>query len=183
MSLTELAKKIIIEKYSSIEYGVDATCGNGRDTLFLAELCRNDGMIYSFDIQEEALDNAEKLLNDQNLPTSVMFVSTGHENMEKVIKPKVEVVMFNLGYLPNSESKICTKPETTITAFHSACEILKSGGIITILCYPGTDEGRVETDEVGKWLNDLDNNKYNVSEHLSESPDETTPVLYVIEKG
>ena len=182
MSLTNMSKELISEKFQSIEYGVDATCGNGHDTLFLAGLCSPDGMIFSFDVQEEALNKAEKLLNENNLPTSVMFVNTGHENMEKVIKPNVDVVMFNLGFLPNSESKICTRPGTTITALNSACRKLNDHGIITIICYPGTLEGRAETKEVKDWIAGLDNNTFNISEHLSEKPNETTPVLYVVEK-
>lgn len=182
MSLTKLAQILISEKFSSIEYGVDATCGNGHDSLFLAGLCSQEGMIYSFDIQEEAIDKAEKLLNDHNMPTSVMFVNSCHQNMEKVIKPKVDVVMFNLGYLPNSQSKICTNSETTITALDSATNILKAGGLITLLCYPGTDEGSVETREVKNWLGKLNKDEFTVSEHLSEKPDDTTPVLYVIDK-
>ncbi len=183
MSLKKLAHRIISEKYSSIEYGVDATCGNGFDTLFLAGLCNPEGMIFSFDIQEEALDKAEKLLNENNLPAGVMFVKTGHENIEGVIKPKVDVVMFNLGFLPNSNSKICTEPETTISSLNSATKILNDGGIITIICYPGTEEGRVETLEVNKWLNELDKDKFSLNEYLSDNPDNTTPVLYVVEKG
>ena len=182
MSLTTLAQTLIKEKFDRINYAVDATCGNGNDTLFLANLCKKDGMVYSFDVQEEALDKAEKLINTNTRPASVMFVNTGHENMEKVIKPKVDVVMFNLGFLPNSDSYICTKPETTIPALKSAINILRESGMLTVLCYPGTEEGRMETDEVIKWLNKLDKNELEISEHLSEKPDETTPVLYVVEK-
>ena len=182
MSLTKLAQTLIKEKFDRINYAVDATCGNGHDTLFLANLCKKEGMVYSFDVQEEALDNAEKLINDYAHPASVMFVNTGHENMEKVIKPKVNVVMFNLGFLPNSDSNICTKPETTIPALESALNILREGGMLTVLCYPGTEEGRVETDEVVKWLKNLDKNEVKISKHLSEKPDETTPVLYVVGK-
>jgi len=182
MSLTQLAQKIISEQFDSIEYGVDATCGNGFDTLFLAGLCSEGGMIFSFDIQEEALDKAEKLLADNNITQSVMLVNSGHENMERLIKPKVDVVMFNLGFLPGSSSKICTKPDTTLRALNSASKTVREGGMITVLCYPGTDEGRIETEEVKGWIAGLDNNAFNVSEHLSEKPNDTTPVLHVLRK-
>ena len=182
MSLTKLAQILIREKFDGLDYAADATCGNGKDTLFLAGMCNAGGMVFSFDIQEEALDKSEKLINENTYPASVMFLHTGHENIKKVIKPKVDVVMFNLGFLPKSESNICTKPDTTIKALNSACKILSDNGIITVLCYPGTDEGRVETKEVSKWMNNLDKNEFNLSEHLSDDPDETTPVLYVVEK-
>lgn len=37
---------------------VDATCGNGHDTKFLAGLAGAEGKVYSFDIQAEAIENA-----------------------------------------------------------------------------------------------------------------------------
>ena len=182
MPLTKLAQKLINDKFSRIKYGIDATCGNGNDTLFLVGICDPDGMIFSFDIQEEALDITEKLLSGNNITQSVMLVNSGHENMEKVIKPKVDVVMFNLGFLPYSESTICTKPETTIPALVSACNLIREGGIITVLCYPGTVKGKTETNEVKAWINGINGNEFLVSEYTSDDPDDTTPVLYVLQK-
>ena len=182
MSLTKLAQKLISDKFDSINYGVDATCGNGNDTFFLAGICGADGMIFSFDVQEEALDKTEKLLAINNQQAGVMLINSGHENMEKLIKPKVDVVMFNLGYLPKSESKICTRPETTIAALEATLKLVSAAGIITVLCYPGTEEGRVETQEVNKWIGNLDKNEFSLSEYNSEKQDGTTPVLYLLEK-
>ena len=182
MSLTRFAHKLIKEKFDTVKYGVDATCGNGNDTLFLAGMCDIDGMIFSFDVQNEALDNAEKLLADNNLYTGVMLINSGHENMEKLIKSKVDVVMFNLGFLPNSESKICTLSKSTISALNSSNNLLRAGGMITVLCYPGTDEGKKETEDVRNWLDEKDNFEFRISEYLSEKPDDTTPVLYLLEK-
>lgn len=182
MPLTKLAQQLISDKLDSITFGIDATCGNGNDTLFLAGICDSDGMIFSFDIQEEALAKAETLLAENDITQSVMLLNSGHENMEKIIKPRVDVVMFNLGFLPKSESQICTKPETTNPALKSASKLVRAGGIITVLCYPGTDEGKVETNEVKIWLDGLNNNEFSVSEYLSENPDETTPLLYLLVK-
>ena len=49
---------------------VDATCGNGRDTLLLARLVGEEGRVWALDIQAEALartrqrENLQKLLVD-----------------------------------------------------------------------------------------------------------------------
>lgn len=40
---------------------IDATCGNGKDTLRLAELVPN-GHVYSIDIQEVAIEKARLLV-------------------------------------------------------------------------------------------------------------------------
>ena len=34
---------------------VDATMGNGNDTIFLSKLVQNEGKVFAFDIQEAAL--------------------------------------------------------------------------------------------------------------------------------
>jgi len=42
---------------------VDATVGNGHDTLFLARIVGANGRVYGFEIQEKALHNTLELLN------------------------------------------------------------------------------------------------------------------------
>lgn len=47
---------------------IDATCGNGHDTLELAKLVCADnapGYVYAFDVQEDALANSSYLLDEQ----------------------------------------------------------------------------------------------------------------------
>ena len=39
---------------------VDATAGNGNDTVFLAKLAGENGKVYAFDIQEKALSKTKE---------------------------------------------------------------------------------------------------------------------------
>ena len=39
---------------------VDATMGNGHDTLFLCELVGEEGRVYAFDVQAQAVKNTKK---------------------------------------------------------------------------------------------------------------------------
>ena len=52
---------------------IDATCGNGHDTAFLSQLV-NQGHVYSFDIQKEALENAQEKYTLDN----VTYIHDGH---------------------------------------------------------------------------------------------------------
>lgn len=182
MSLTDKAHQIISKKFSVINVGIDATCGNGHDTVFLAKLCSNLGKVLSFDIQKKALEIAEKEISNSGLLEKVIFINDGHENMSKYIDQKADVIMFNLGYLPNSEKKISTKTETTISALNLASELLTDNGLISIICYPGHTDGKRETEKVKEWLNDLDQKQFKMSEYLSEKVNNSTPFLFILEK-
>lgn len=182
MSLTDKAHQIISEKILTINFGVDATCGNGHDTIFLAGLCSGSGKVLSFDIQEKALNCAHSNIVKSGFEHMVEFINDGHENIEKYISEDVDVVMFNLGYLPNSDQNITTKGDTTIAALSSAVKVLSVNALITIICYPGHKDGIEETEHVRNWLAGLDKKKFSISEYLSEKPDDSTPVLYILEK-
>ena len=66
---------IVKEKYFEIvdevlshnflgKIAVDATVGRGKDSLKLLEAVGDEGFLYGFDLQEEAIDAANKLLKD-----------------------------------------------------------------------------------------------------------------------
>ena len=42
---------------------VDATMGNGHDTLFLCEMAGENGSVWAFDIQNQALESTRTLLS------------------------------------------------------------------------------------------------------------------------
>jgi ubiquinone/menaquinone biosynthesis C-methylase UbiE len=59
---------------------VDATMGNGNDTLFLAELVGEDGYVHAFDVQEQALENTSKKIKEHHCEKQTKLHLTGHEN-------------------------------------------------------------------------------------------------------
>ena len=124
---------------------VDATAGNGNDTLFLAELVGENGHVYAFDIQQAALDSTAKRLGELNERVSLILDS--HENVEKYVNGQIGGAVFNLGYLPHSEDlSIVTKPDSTIKAIHTMLGMLKKGGIIAVSVYDGHEGGAEERD-------------------------------------
>lgn len=57
---------------------IDATCGNGHDTLELVKLVCADnapGYVYAFDVQEDALANSSYLL-DHQLDSVQVYIET-----------------------------------------------------------------------------------------------------------
>jgi predicted methyltransferase len=135
---------------------VDATCGNGFDTLFLAELVGSTGMVYGVDIQSRAIETVKaKLLAAGTLQQCRLAVGS-HSQLNTIIGPEhagsVSVVMFNLGYLPLGDKSIVTKPETTLAGLDQAFEILRPGGFLSVLAYPGHPGGLEESQCVADWI-------------------------------
>jgi len=145
--LTVQAQKLIQEHFEAKKImpklAIDATCGNGFDTVFLARLVKKH--IYAFDIQELALNNTLQKLCEQNLQNKVKLIHSGHENMTECVKQAVDIIMFNFGYLPQADKSITTLTTTSLQALKSAFDLLSKDGILSLLCYPGHEEGRKET--------------------------------------
>lgn len=122
---------------------IDATCGNGQDTLFLSTL--NPQQIVSLDIQQQALTKATQLLHTKAPQAPVEFLLQSHANLTQLrLSCPPRLIVYNLGYLPGGDKKIVTKTETTLQSLRSACEILALKGAISITCYPGHPEGKEE---------------------------------------
>ena len=60
------AKYLLSETIVPGETVVDATAGNGNDTLFLAEYVGENGHVFAFDIQQAALESTAQRLGELN---------------------------------------------------------------------------------------------------------------------
>ena len=69
---------------------IDATAGNGHDSLLLANLVGDGGRVYAFDIQEKALSNTEKLLAEHKVLHRVELIKDGHQNLNQYIKKEID---------------------------------------------------------------------------------------------
>lgn len=134
---------------------VDATAGNGKDTLFLAQTVGDKGMVYAFDIQSGALENTKALLQENNCLSQVRLVNDSHENISQYIKPPVHGCAFNLGYLPGGNKEIKTTAETTISALRQCCELLADEGVVSVVAYPGHEHGEAEAAAIEELLKGL----------------------------
>ena len=161
---------------------VDATCGKGNDTVFLAKLVKDTGKVYAFDIQQKAIDITRHALEDNNLSEWVKLVCDGHQNMDLYVKEDVSAVIFNLGYLPTGDHSIATTPQTTILALKKALNILKINGLIVMVVYSGGDTGFCEKDSVLEFVATLDAKKYNVMKVEFTNQINNPPILVCVEK-
>ena len=160
---------------------VDATCGNGGDTVFLAELVGENGTVLGFDIQKEAIENTTIRLENVGLSHRVQLSLDGHEHMEDYLGDKMaDAFVFNLGYLPKGDHSLHTKPDTTIFAIQTALKHLKKEGIVAVSIYHGGDSGYEERDAVLSYLKKLDKHHYNVIIHEYSNKPNDPPILALI---
>ena len=163
------------------DQAVDATMGNGNDTLFLSRLVGPAGHVLSFDIQPAALENTKKLLLQHGVD-NVQLILDGHQNAASYISGSIQCAMFNLGYLPRSDHTICTHADTTIAALEFFMERLTHHGLITIAVYYGGDSGFDEKNAVMDYLSSIDSRRFSVLVHQFVNQPNCPPIAVCIEK-
>ena len=170
----------------SIRHGdhvVDATMGNGKDTLFLCELVGEEGHVYAFDVQDEAVQRTKERVAEAGFESRTTLLLAGHETMAEHVKKPVQAVMFNLGWLPGAEHIVTTKTDTTLTAVRAAAELIAPGGIVTVCIYPGHEEGTKELSALLEYAAALDVRRFNVAHHRFINASSQTPQLILIQKN
>ncbi len=137
---------------------IDATAGNGNDTLFLAKyvLTPNSGWIHAFDIQSEALKTTQERLSN-NLSLQIQSRITLHNASHEIYPPNItpSLIVYNLGYLPGGDLNKTTLAESTLKSCQNGLEILASGGLLSITIYPGHPEGSKEKSSLFSWFDTL----------------------------
>ncbi|AOY77249.1 class I SAM-dependent methyltransferase [Clostridium formicaceticum] len=164
---------------------IDATMGNGYDTVFLYNLVGDCGKVYAFDIQEAALENTRQALKKENISIdhkNIQLIHDGHENIEKYVKEPIDGAMFNLGYLPCSDKNIVTKPQTTLQAVNAVLNLLKRGGILSIVLYYGHAGGIEEKNTILEYMKQLEAKKYLVMECSYINQENDPPIILLVEK-
>lgn len=163
---------------------VDATMGNGNDTLFLAQLVGETGHVYGFDVQETALLNTTKRLEEHQCLKQAHLLLQGHETLGNVLAPEeaVKAAIFNLGYLPKSDKSIVTHEETTIKALNELLIRLEEKGRIILVVYDGHDEGKVEKSAVLDFVQTLPQEKFSVLNYQFINQRNNPPSLIAIER-
>lgn len=179
-SIINKVHQILDERLRYNDIAIDATTGNGNDTLFLSKIVTK-GHIYGFDIQSTAIKNTKELL-DENKINNYTLLQESHENMLNVLpqlKNKVSAIIFNLGYLTKGDREITTKYETTLKAIEASLELLNNKGFIMLVVYPGHKEGLEESIQIKSYLERLDDT-YNIREYHNTNK-EDAPYLIVID--
>ncbi|OPJ54856.1 class I SAM-dependent methyltransferase [Clostridium oryzae] len=179
----ELSKLLCRESIKTGDIVVDATMGNGNDTIFLCTLVGSSGKVFAFDIQEQAVKETKKRLEKNNFSNTAELILDSHSKMDKYVNNcKVKLVLFNLGYLPGGNHSVTTKVTSTIEALKAAINILDINGLIILVIYPGHEEGAKEKDALEQYVGQLDQKIYNVMRFSFMNQVNNPPLVISIEK-
>ena len=166
-------------------HAIDATAGNGHDTLALAKcvLSENLGRIDAFDIQEKALKNTESLLKSHFSPSILSRIhlhSKSHE-IFPIDLPRPHLIVYNFGYLPGGDKSITTIGEKSLQSCQNALSLLLPGGILSLTLYPGHLEGALESRILLSYFASLPKEAVKIFRY-SPINSETSPILLILEK-
>ena len=184
---------------------VDATCGNGHDTLALAKAARSIAKadradakadraganciqphILAFDIQQEAIDATGRLLMsegfvDELASSSIRLICDSHENMSSYVDA-ANLIVFNLGYLPGGDKTVTTKADSTLQAINASLVLLARDGAVCITMYSGHEEGAKEKAQLLDFARNLDSHEFHVAYVNIANQPNNPPELLVISR-
>lgn len=183
MKLTEQAHQELSKVLKPGDYAIDATLGNGHDTQFLARQVGEGGKVFAFDIQIDSIEESTRMLAKDDLLSRVSFNHENHDQIKKLIPPdwvgKIKAATFNLGYLPGGNKKVITESKSTIPALEQVYHILSPQGIITLIAYRGHEGGRIEHEEIKKFIRDQNW----LAEEKTNNLNQESPVMFIIRKN
>lgn len=156
--LTAQAHRLVRSALNRGDVAIDATAGNGHDTLFLAHEVGPFGHVYACDIQPQAIANTCTRLQQEGVKQVTVFEGSHVELSSRLpteLRGKIGAVMFNLGYLPGGDKGLTTQRETTLAALGDLLTWLRPGGVLTVMVYPGHAAGGPEAEAVEDWCRQL----------------------------
>lgn len=180
--ITQWCARFIREQVQPGDLCIDATMGNGNDTLLLSKLAGENGHVFSFDIQPIALTNTQKRLNAENALPNYTLLLESHCNMQNYAEPEtVSCIVFNFGYLPGGDHSKSTIASNSIQAMEQGLSLLKKDGLMSLCIYSGGDSGFEERDAILTWLAALDPKRYLVikSDYYNRPNHPPIPVLVI----
>ena len=177
------AQQFLLPVLAKARCVVDATAGNGNDTLFLCRQTAADCRVVTFDIQLAAIRSATVLIARHGYQEKIRWIHDDHAKLAEYIATPVDAAVFNLGYLPGQAHCLTTKPESLGLALASLLALLVPGGRITVVAYPGHAPGRAEIAYLEELLSQCPQPQY-VATRLSFINQRNNPaILYTIGKA
>lgn len=176
------ARQLIEGRLKNGGRALDGTAGNGRDTLFLAQLAGGSGKVWAFDIQAQALSNTAGLLRENGVEGQVELIAASHADLADYVREPLDAAMFNFGYLPGGDKTVTTTADSSVRAMQAAAALLAEGGLLTAVVYSGHPAGLAEAAAIEQWAAALPQEQYQVLNYRFTNQRNHPPQLLAIEK-
>lgn len=178
-----IVKDLMVAHIKAGDTVLDATVGNGHDTLILSNLVGPSGRVYGYDIQKVAIDLTKEFLNENSSLDNVTLINDSHEYIDQFINKKLSFIVYNLGYLPKGDKSIKTNSKSTINSIKKALNLLEPKGLLVVTVYVGHAGGPEEKGALEDLLTSLDQKLYGVLKYDFINQANNPPILYCIEKS
>ncbi len=188
MRLTEQVHLKLKKLLHPGDTAIDATAGNGHDTLALAEQVGPTGKVIAIDLQAAAIEATRIRLDRAGQLAQCELLQADHADALAVLAAdhpaSVAAITFNLGYLPGGNKQVTTSPPTTLRALETAKELLKVGGVLMLTAYRGHPGGIQEANQAASWMRALPKQNWQVesTEPPTRAKDRIPPVLWIAQK-
>lgn len=153
--IVEITHDSLIQDLKQKDVAIDFTCGSGYDSEFL---CRHFTQIYSYDIQECALEEARKRCENYS---NIHFFHKSHLYFDEDVS-SFDCGIFNLGYYPKGAKEITTQKDIVLKTLDKGLTCLNQGGKIIIVCYPGFEQGKQEAKAIDAFVSGLPSKSFDV---------------------
>lgn len=188
MRLTEYVHRELVACLRPGDRAVDATAGNGHDTLALARLVGPEGEVLAIDLQAAALEATRKRLTENGCGDRCHLIEGDHARQLVALaathRSRIRAITFNLGYLPGADKTVVTHLHSTLTALDAADELLTSDGKLFVTAYRGHPGGMDEANAVADWMRRQASSGWSVERIDAEGipPERLPPVLWIAQK-
>lgn len=153
---TELVSQLLAAFLHEGDQVLDATAGNGHDTLLLARCVGDAGRVWALDIQPAALSNTRQRLEAAGLAHRAELIQADHaqlaDSLPSALRGRLAAAVFNLGYLPGADHAVITRSTSTLAALDQIQDWLAVNGLLVVTVYPGHPGGAEEADAVSGWV-------------------------------
>lgn len=181
-AIVPMAHRILREALQPGDCALDATAGNGHDTLLLAECVGPTGRVWGFDVQAQALAHTRQRLSDAGVLDRVTLVHAGHETLAAHVDAPLQAAVFNLGWLPGSDKQVVTRPEPTCAALEAAADLLQVHGVLVLVVYQGHPGAVEEREAVEAWASQRDPGQWRVARYALVNVPHDPPYVLACER-
>lgn len=176
------AHQFLIPALQSASCVIDATAGNGNDTLFLCQQTPPECRIVACDVQQIAIRKATERIAQYGYCDKVRWIHDDHANLAEYVVTPLNAAIFNLGYLPGQDHDLTTNSASVEQALAALLTRLAPCGRITVVAYPGHAPGRVEIENLEAWLAQCPQSSFVVSRQTFINQRNNPAILYMIGK-
>lgn len=187
LSLTQVAHQYLQSVLQAGDLAIDATAGNGYDSVVCAQCIQPGGELHFIDCQAQAITATEqRLAQIQGLQCRLIPRLGDHAQvlarLQARFTGRAKAIIFNLGYLPGSDKRIQTQAHSTRCALEAAQQLLHPKGLMLVTAYRGHPGGQEEADCVAQWMEQAVQNGAQASCHSPENTRAIPPQLWCYQR-